>query len=291
MRVSDLDPRAVRRAFDAAADTYDLHAALQREVATRLDERLGYTSLKPALVVDLGAGTGFCTQLLERRYPRARLVLADLAPGMLAAARRAAPRWFSRRHYVCADARALPFAPASVDLIVSSLTLQWCEDLVAVFSGCLRALKPGGLLLFSTLGPDTLHELRAAWAAVDDAPHVNRFHDMHDVGDALIHAGFSSPVMERDDLVVTYDDVLALMRDLKGIGAHNSHSARSRALYGRQRLAALRAAYEPFRRDGLLPATYEVVYGHAWVPQADTRRQDGSTVATYPLHQLKRREP
>ncbi len=287
----DLDSRAVRRAFDDAAATYDLHAALQREVASRLVERLEYTTLQAALIVDLGAGTGFCTQLLERRYPKARIVLADLAPGMLAAARGNGPRWFSRRHYVCADARALPFADASVDLIVSSLTVQWCEDLLAVFVDCARVLRPGGLVLFSTLGPDTLKELRAAWAAVDDAPHVNRFHDMHDVGDALVHAGFSSPVMERDDLVVTYADVLTLMRDLKGIGAHNSLHERRRALYGRRRLAALTAAYERFRSNGLLPATYEVVYGHAWAPHRDSRRQDGSTVATYPLSALKRRGP
>ncbi|MGE3772252.1 MAG: malonyl-ACP O-methyltransferase BioC [Gammaproteobacteria bacterium] len=288
---SEFDTRAVRRAFDEAAATYDLHAALQREVATRLVERLAYTTLAPALIVDLGAGTGYCTQLLERRYRKARVVLADLAPAMLATARRAAPRWFARRHYVCADARALPFADASVDLIVSSLTMQWCEDLLAVFADCARVLKPGGLVLFSTLGPDTLKELRAAWGNVDDAPHVNRFRDMHEVGDALIEAGLSSPVMERDDLVVTYADVLTLMRDLKGIGAHNSLSERNRTLTGRHRLAALTAAYEPFRRDGLLPATYEVVYGHAWAPHPNTRRQDGTTVASYPLSRLRRREP
>jgi malonyl-CoA O-methyltransferase len=285
----DLDMRAVRRAFDDAASTYDLHAALQREVADRLLARLDYTTVKPSLILDLGAGTGYCTRLLEQRYPRAHIALADLAPAMLSAARGSAPRFFSKRHYVCADARALPLAPASVDLIVSSLTFQWCEDLGAVFAGCARVLRPGGLLLFSTLGPDTLHELRAAWRAVDDAPHVNRFHDMHIVGDALIHGGFSSPVMEREDLTVTYHDVLSLMRDLKGIGAHNAHQQRARALYGRRQLARLAEAYERFRRDGLLPATYETVYGHAWAPQSGTRPQDGSTVATYPISELKRR--
>ncbi len=288
--MAELDTRAVRRAFDAAAADYDRHAALQREVAARLIERLGYMTIDPALIVDLGAGTGYCTQRLEQRYRRAHVVLADLAPAMLATARRGAPRWFSRRHYVCSDARALPFADASVDLIVSSLTLQWCEDLLAVFTDCARVLRPGGLVLFSTLGPDTLKELRAAWDAADAAPHVNRFRDMHDVGDALIHAGLSSPVMERDDLVVTYPDVLTLMRDLKGIGAQNNLLGRNRALTGRHRLAALTAGYEPYRHEGLLPATYEVVYGHAWAPQRDTRRQDGSTVTTYPLSRLSRRE-
>ena len=289
MNSPDLDARAIRRSFDAAAASYDLHAALQREVADRLLARLDFTTVKPAVILDLGAGTGYCTGLLERRWPRAQIVLADLAPAMLATARRGGPRFFSKRHFVCTDARALPFAPGSVDLIVSSLTLQWCEDLGAVFADCARALKPGGLLLFSTLGPDTLRELRAAWAAVDDAPHVNRFHDMHIVGDALIHSGFSSPVMEREDLTVTYAEVLGLMRDLKGIGAHNTHQQRARALYGRRQLTRLAEAYERFRRDGLLPATYETIYGHAWAPQRDTRPQDGSTVATYPLSQLKRR--
>lgn len=285
----DLDPRAVRRAFDDAAQHYDAHAALQREVADRLLGRLDYTKIAPSRVLDLGAGTGYCTGQLERRYPKARIILADIAPAMLATARVGARRFFSRRSYVCGDAGALPLAEASIDLIVSSLTLQWCEDLGAVFAECARVLRPGGLLLFSTLGPDTLRELRAAWAAVDEAPHVNRFHDMHVVGDALIHSGFSSPVMERDDLTVTYDDVITLMRDLKGIGAQNNHLQRARALYGRQRLARLRAAYEGYRRDGLLPATYETVYGHAWAPTRDTRPQDGSTVTTFPLSGLKRR--
>ena len=165
----DLDPRAVRRAFDDAARHYDAHAALQREVADRLLARLDYTTVAPATVLDLGAGTGYCTGLLERRYAKARFILADIAPSMLATARAGGRRFFSRRSYVCGDASALPLANASIDLIVSSLTLQWCEDLGAVFEECARVLRPGGLLLFSTLGPDTLHELRAAWAAVDAA--------------------------------------------------------------------------------------------------------------------------
>jgi len=285
----DLDPRAVRRAFDDAARHYDAHAALQREVADRLLARLDYTTVAPATVLDLGAGTGYCTSLLERRYAKARFILADIAPCMLATARAGGRRFFSRRSYVCGDASALPLANASIDLIVSSLTLQWCEDLGAVFEECARVLRPGGLLLFSTLGPDTLHELRAAWAAVDAAPHVNRFHDMHIVGDALIHSGFSSPVMEREDLTVTYDEVTTLMRDLKGIGAQNKHLQRARTLHGRERLVRLKAAYEQYRREGLLPATYETVYGHAWAPAAGTRPQDGTTVATFPMSGLKRR--
>ncbi len=280
-----LDKRLVRRSFDAAASTYDAHAAIQREVANRLIERLDWMKLAPGRVIDLGAGTGYCTRLLEQRYRRARLVLVDLAPGMLAEARRR-KGWLSHQHYACARAERLPLADASVDLIVSSLTFQWCEDLEAVFRECRRVLKPGGLLLFSSLGPDTLKELRAAFSSFDSAPHVNQFPDMHLVGDALIRAGFSSPVLEREDLVATYTDVIALMRDLKGIGARNADSRRPRQLSGRRLLAQLAQGYEPFRRDDLLPATYELVFGHGWVaPNAP--KQDGSAV--FPLSRLTRR--
>jgi malonyl-CoA O-methyltransferase len=280
-----LDPRRIRRSFNDAASTYDAHAAIQREVADRLLERLDWMRLSPERILDVGAGTGYCARLLERRYRGSRVILLDLAPGMLLESRRRSG-WFAREHYVCARAELLPLADASVDLIVSSLAFQWCEQLDVVFRECRRVLKPGGLLLFSSLGPDTLKELRSAFATFDASPHVNRFPDMHIVGDALVEAGFSSPVLEREDLVATYIDVLTLMRDLKGIGARNSDHDRHRHLSGRKLLQALELGYEPFRREGLLPATYELVFGHGWVsPQA--RRQDGSTV--FPLNRITRR--
>lgn len=280
-----LDKRLVRRSFDEAASTYDAHAEIQREVANRLLERLEWMKISPERALDLGAGTGYCARQLAQRYRNARLFLLDLAPGMLVEGRRR-KRWLSREYYACARAEQLPFADASVDLVASSLTFQWCEDLEAVFGECRRVLKPGGLLLFSSLGPDTLKELRAAFASFDSAPHVNRFPDMHLVGDALIRAGFSSPVLEREDLVATYSDVISLMRDLKGIGARNADSQRPRQLSGRRLLARLSEGYEPFRRNGTLPATYELVFGHGWVaPKAP--KQDGSAV--FPLTRLTRR--
>lgn len=283
-----LDKAAVRRSFELAAARYDAHAVLQREVGARLYERLDLMRIAPSLVADLGSGTGHFARLLEQRYSRARIAQIDLAPGMLATARSRQRRWRSRQLYVCADAERLPLRDAVADLVFSNMSLQWCPDLGRAFAECRRVLRPGGLLIFSTLGPDTLHELRQAWATIDLEPHVNTFPDMHDVGDALVRAGLSSPVMDRDVLTLTYDDVATLMRDLKGIGAHNSHAARSRALRGRSQLERLRQAYEAFRRDGTLPATYEVVYGHAWAPAAGTRPQDGSTVASFPLHRLRR---
>jgi malonyl-CoA O-methyltransferase len=158
----------------------------------------------------------------------------------------------------------LPFADASVDVVVSSLMLQWCDPPDRAFAEVRRVLKPGGLFAFSTFGPDTLKELRSAWAEADGYNHVNHFIDMHDVGDALVRAGLMEPVLDVDRMQLTYPDALALMRDLKAIGAHNVTAGRPRALVGRSRLRRMQNAYEAFRRDGRLPASYEVVYGMTW---------------------------
>jgi malonyl-CoA O-methyltransferase len=278
MNEQPLDKRLVRAAFDRAAPGYDAAAVLQREVASRLLERLDLVRLKPQRILDVGSGTGACTAALARRYPKARLTALDLAPAMVRATRRRfnplTRRW--RGHgFVCGDAERLPFADASFDLIVSNLTLQWCADLERTFGGLRRALAPGGLLLFSSFGPDTLKELRAAWAAADTAVHVNRFIDMHDIGDAMLRARLADPVMDMEMLILTYTDVTALMRDLKAIGAHNVNPDRPHALTGKARLKAVADAYERFRTADRLPATYEVLYGHAWGPTAAELQRRG----------------
>lgn len=277
---------AVRRRHARAVETYDAHAFLQREVAARLLSRLDLMQLAPALVLDLGAGTGDAARALEARYPKATILLLDPVCEMLSKARTRRRRWFSRSRYLCADAARTGLKDQSVDLIHSNLALHWCADTDAVLAECRRVLKPRGLLIFSTVGPSTLQELRAAWASIDDMPHVHLFMDMHDVGDALIRAGFASPVMERDNLCVTYPELSGLLADLRATGAVNSHPGRRKGLRGSGQLQALAAAYENWRRDGMLPATYEIVTGHAWVPEQSTRPQDGSTVATFPFHKL-----
>ncbi|MGR9089210.1 MAG: malonyl-ACP O-methyltransferase BioC [Gammaproteobacteria bacterium] len=284
-----IDKRLTRAAFDRAAPGYDEHAALQRHVVDHLAESLEVMTVAPRTLLDIGAGTGYCAQTLAKHYPRARMILADFAPAMLRAARAKAPRWRSRRSYVCAEAENLPFPDRSFDLIFSSLTFQWCNDLDRVFEQCARVLRPDGLFIFSSLGPDTLCELRESWATIDDAARVNRFIDMHDVGDALVRAGFSSPVIECDRVTVNYADVSAIMRDLRGIGAVNTLAGRRRGLSTRRDFQRMTEAYESFRENGRLPATYEVVYAHAWRPQPGTRAQDGSTVATFPFADLARR--
>ena len=260
-----LDRRQLRAAFERAARGYDAAAVLQREIGARLYERLELTTLKPARILDLGCGTGAQLAALSKRYPQAQVLGADLALNMLSVGRRG-QGWFRRKLLVCADALHLPFAAVSFDLVYCNLMLQWCDDLDQVFSELRRVLRPHGLLLFSTFGPDTLKELRSAWREVDGYNHVNRFIDMHDIGDTLIRASFVEPVMDVEHITVTYEDLQALMHDLKSIGAHNVTSGRARGLAGRERLRKLTLAYEQYRRDGHVPATYEVVYGTAWTP-------------------------
>lgn len=277
------DKRQIRRAFGRAAARYDATAVLQREIGDRLLERLDYVRLDPRTVLDLGTGTGRLAQALLRRYRGARVVGLDIALPMLAEARRRGG-WFRRPALVCGDMERLPFANDSADLILSSLTLQWCQDARAVFAEFARVLRPGGALFFTTFGPDTLKELRQSWAEVDDRPHVADFADMHDLGDALLAAGLAQPVMDREDLVLTYRDLPALLRDIRDIGAHNAAAGRPRGLTGKGRWRAFTEAYERRRRDGVLPATYEVLYGHAWAPERPAQRlePDGSVVVPFP---------
>ena len=258
-----LDKAGVRAAFDRASATYEANAVLQSRIADELLGRLEPFDFQPEVILDLGAGTGRATAALKRRYRRARVIALDLAPGMLHQAVRH-QSFFRRFDRVCADAARLPLQSASVDIIFSSLMLQWCEPLDDVFAEIRRVLKPRGFFAFSTFGPDTLQELRSAWAEADPHNHVNRFLDMHDVGDALTRAGLLEPVLDVDRTQLTYSDGMALMRDLKSIGARNATAGRPRSLVGRARIQRVLAAYEAFRKDGKLPATYEIVYGAAW---------------------------
>lgn len=287
-----LDKRSVRRAFARAAKTYDAAAVLQTEVRRRLLERLDYMRIEPRQIVDVGSGTGMAALELTRRYASARVLQLDLSEPMLQQARQRAPRlrrWRGLLQFAAADAERMPLADGCCDLLFSNLALQWCNDLDTTLQGFRRVLRPGGLLLFTSFGPDTLTELRQCWAQADGNVHVSSFPDMHDVGDAMLRAGLVNPVMDAERLTLTYDTLEALMHDLKGIGAVNATVGRPRGLTGKSRMRALRDAYDRLRVDGRLPATYEVVYGHGWAPEGGVRIGTPAEIAVSTVRRTGRR--
>jgi malonyl-CoA O-methyltransferase len=259
-----LDKAAARRRFGRAAAVYDEVAVLQHEIGRRMIERLDTIRVEPRRVLDLGCGTGVGSAALLRRFPRADVIALDFALPMLAQARRRG-RWLRRPRCLCADLDFLPLAADSVDLVFANAALQWSTRPAGAFADIARVLRPGGLLIFSTFGPDTLRELRAAWAEADGGAHVHGFIDMHDYGDMMLGAGLLDPVLDVERMTMTYADPMQLMRELKLIGASNASDTRTRGLQGRGGIARVCAAYERFRgADGRLPVSYEVVHGHAW---------------------------
>ena len=276
--VYEIDKQQVRRSFEQAVESYDQAAVLQKEVNDRLIERLDYIRMQPEMIIDIGTGTGFGLSALAGKYPESGIIGLDLSEGMLKKAyggisEKSSGVNASKIKMLCADAEILPLKENSCDLIFSNLTLQWCNDLNNTFKEFSRVLKPGGLLLFTSFGPDTLIELRSSWAAVDDFQHVSGFIDMHHVGDALLNAGLADPVMDTENFTLTYSDVYKLMRDLKAVGARNAVYGRNHSLTGKQHLKAMIEEYEKYRCDGVIPATYEVVYGHAWAPDPGSQSE------------------
>ena len=283
-----LDKQRVRQNFGRAATSYEKHDVLQQEVESALLERLDFYTADPGRIVDVGAGTGRGTALLKKRYTKAEVIAVDLALPMLRAAKQHAS-WRKPFQRVCAEATALPLADHSVDVLHSNLCFQWIDDLQALFGECVRVLKPGGLLAFSSFGPDTLKELRASWAEADQQPHVSRFLDMHDVGDAMLAAGLRDPVLDVHRYTLTYSEPRKLLEELQGLGATNADQTRDRGLTGKARYKRMLAAYETMRLDGRIPATWEVVTAHAWGPPPGQGRRgaDGGEIASFSVDSLR----
>lgn len=282
--------RRVRQNFSRAAAQYTAHAILQAEVESRTLERLDYFQLQPATLLELGCGPGRSLPVLESRYPRARKLYLDFAEPMLRQLPR--PRRFRKRTLfpVAGDMHFLPFADNSTDLIVSSLALQWATAPAAVLRECFRVLKPHGLLLFSTLGPETLHELASLTFQQQHLVRVNQFPDMHDLGDLLVRSGFADPVLDCERICLEYSSAREVLRDLKHIGANTalapspSTPGSPAGLRGRRWLSAVETAYAQHRRGDAYPATFEIVYGQASRPPSGARPQDGSTVPAGEVH-------
>jgi malonyl-CoA O-methyltransferase len=287
-----LSRRAVRAHFSRAAASYRAAAALQNAVEDQLIERLEALKVPPETVLDVGCGPGRGALLLRKTFPRAQIVALDFALPMLAqipVKSRWNPFGASPVHRVSGDATALPICGDCADLLFSNLCIQWCLDLPALFAEWRRVLKPAALLAFTSFGPDTLIELRKAWAQVDQGAHVNTFFDMHDVGDALLRAGFSNPVLSTERYTLSYPNVRALLAELKAIGATNALNARRGGLGGKSAITKMIANYPP-DTDGRVSATYEVVFAQAYAPAHGAPiRVAGAEIASVPVSAIRRR--
>lgn len=250
------DKRQVAASFSRAAASYDAVAELQRSVGAQLLARLP-AELQPRRWLDLGSGTGHFTRALAERFGAAEGLALDIAEGML---RHARPQG-GAAYFVAGDAEALPLQDASVDLLFSSLALQWCGDFPRVLSEAQRVLRPGGVLAFSSLCVGTLQELRDSWLAVDGFVHVNRFRRFEDYQQMCAASGLQSLTLQRQAEVLHFPDLRSLTDSLRDLGAHNLNPGRPGGLTGRSRIRALIEAYERFRQPQGLPATYQVVYG------------------------------
>jgi len=258
-----LNFRHLQRRFDRAASTFDGVDFVHRKTADALMDRLGPMLIDVKRILDLGGATGSASRDLCKRFGRSSVIVLDASHEML---RKAGKKrsWFSRVSTLRGDAMALPLQTGCVDLVFSNLLLPWIDDLQAMFVEVTRVLKKGGLFVFSALGPDSLSELREAWASVDEHQHVNRFADMHDIGDGLVHAGLHDAVLDTDFLNVSYRDTKSLFRDLTQLGARNSLSARAKTLTGKGRFRDMEDRLSSGFKDGLLALRLELVYGHAW---------------------------
>ncbi|WP_304985006.1 methyltransferase domain-containing protein [Coxiella-like endosymbiont] len=282
-----IDSRAVAKSLESVAKTYGEGAEIiPRAIADRLLERLDFIRLNPFRVVDFGSRTGYTTRALLNRYKKADIISFHFSISLLNRAKGS----FWRRHpkMVVGEYTLPPFVDQSVDLIFSNLTFQWSFDLQQTLKECQRILRPGGLLLFSTVGPDTLKELRASFS--DKKRHVHTFYDMHDIGDMLTHFHFVDPVMDMEYLSVRYSSVLQLIADLKAIGAHNTAQDRSRGLMGRNQWHQMLKAYEKWRDENhTIPATIEVIYGHAFGSEVTSFQSDQEQEVLIPVSHIKRR--
>ena len=255
--------RDLQRRFDRAAAGFDEVDFVHRKIATGLMDRLDPMLIDAKWILDVGGATGSASQYLCRRFRRSRVIVLDASYEMLRQARRK-QTWFSRTSMVQANALALPVQTGCVDLVFANLLLPWINDIQAMFTEVMRVLRKGGLFIFSTLGRDSLSELREAWKSVDNSAHVNHFSDMHDIGDGLVHAGLCDPVLDTDFLKVSYRDTASLFRDLTFVGGRNSISNRTKTLTGKGRFRNMERQLDNHFRGGLLELKLEIIYGHAW---------------------------
>lgn len=267
MNQPTINHQRVRDDFAHAANTYDAAAIVQHEICDRTLERVDMLKIEAEVILDIGTGTGRSIQGLEKRFSTNRIIATDLALEMLQHCKK---KYFQQavdtqyKNLVCSAAEQLPFADESIDLIFSTSTFQWCVDINQVFIECKRVLRPQGILIFSSFGPDTLKELRQSWATIDQLHHVHDFIDMHHIGDALLANQFDDPVVDMEIITIQYQSVRQLLKDLKDTGSRGKFNNNAKGLTGKYKFHQLEEAYEKYRTvEGSLPASYEVIYGYA----------------------------
>lgn len=253
----------VRRRFDRAAGEFEHADFLHRTAAEGIFDRLAPIQIRPRCVIDLGCASGRDSRLLAKRFRGSRIIGLDLSAGMLRQARSARP-WLAKIREIQAHACALPFVSGCADLVFANLLLPWIDDVPTFLTEVARVLRKDGLFVFSSLGPDSLGELRAVWRNIDSHEHVNRFDDMHDIGDSLLQQGLRDPVLDVDHLLVEYRDLKSLFRDLTRSGARNSLVRRRRSLTPKSEFAALEDGLRAYFREDTLSLRLELVYGHAF---------------------------
>ena len=262
--------QSIRRAINRHAASYDNAAVLQNIVGERLFERLELVKIKPKLILDLGCSTGNLTRQLQQRYKKAKVLGIDISDNMCRYSQQQ-KKWLAKERYLCADAEKLPLADNSVELVFSNLMLQWLDNPDRLFQEIQRVLVPGGLIMFTTYGPDTLKEMRQSWATIDQGIHVNRFIDMHDIGDSLTKNGFNGAVMDNEVITMTYDSIDDLHQDIKDIGEANLNKGRNKSLMKKSLWSGYIDAYQQYKTaDGDIPASWEIAYGHAWANESNT---------------------
>ncbi len=278
--------REISKAFNRKASQYEKTAKVQKEIGSRLFERLDYLKLEPRYILDLGCGTGLFTQLLKKKYPKAQVVGLDIARAMLDISKQK-HSWRSKWQVVNGDMHTLPFPSGLFDLVFSSQTIHWSSNAPLLFNELNRIMNQGGCLMFSTLGPDSLKELKTAWSKVDGYAHANDFMDMHDLGDIMLKASFVDPVVDMEYLSVHYPSVEALLKALKDQGVRNIHSNRNQGVTTPHQLKVLKQAYTTLQtEEGQIPLTYEVVYGHAW--KGSTHKAQNGSETVIPISQIKK---
>ncbi len=286
--ITQLDETQIARRFNKAANTYDSVAVLQQRVGKSLLERLQGIRCQPQTILDLGCGTGYCEAFLKKLYPTAKIIGLDKSNGMLTQAKEKKHQ-LTDIHWVGGCAENLPFSDHSFELVYSNLMLHWSNDFTKSLKEIRRILKPEGLLLFSMVGPDSLQELRNCWRAIDNQLHVHVFVDMHDLGDNLLHTPFVDPVMDVEYFTLLYSEALDLMKELKKLGVQNIAKNRQRGLTSKGTLKKLIQAYEYFRSpEGKLPATWEIIYGHAWAAKKKLEKQNDFSEIKIPLSSIIR---